>query len=266
MEGKPFTRRRVPPCVSSDRVVLLDRNGKKRLVVLDGEMVNVRGLGVLRADSLRTSLGLRFTVGGRSFLVLSVSAQDRVETLRRGAQIVGAKDAASLVWNCDVKSGDSVVEVGTGSGALTVALANAVGPTGHVTSYDNRAEALETARWNLDAAGFMERVSLKLRDGRTEIAERDADALVLDIPDPWSAIELAWEALRPCGHLGTFSPNMEQVKETAAAIRKKPFVQVRTIELIEREMEVRELGVRPSFAPLGHTGYLTFARKVLDTF
>ena len=58
----------------------------------------------------------------------------------------------------------------------------------------------------------------------------------------------------------------ENVEETVAAIRKKPFVDVRTIELIEREMEVREVGVRPSFAALGHTGYLTFARKVLDTF
>jgi len=50
------------------------------------------------------------------------------------------------------------------------------------------------------------------------------------------------------------------------SIRARPFVLVRTIEVIEREMEVREVGVRPSFAALGHTGYLTFARKVLDTF
>jgi tRNA (adenine57-N1/adenine58-N1)-methyltransferase len=92
------------------------------------------------------------------------------------------------------------------------------------------------------------------------------DAVFLDIPDPWAAVPSAWEALRPGGHLASFSPNMEQVKETAAAIRKKPFVDQRTIELIEREMEVRDVGVRPSFAALGHTGYLTFARKVLDTF
>jgi len=59
---------------------------------------------------------------------------------------------------------------------------------------------------------------------------------------------------------------MEQVKETVAALRARPFVDHRTVEVIEREMEVREIGVRPSFAPLGHTGYLTFARKVLDTF
>ena len=84
--------------------------------------------------------------------------------------------------------------------------------------------------------------------------------------DPWAAVPAAWDALRPCGHLATFSPNMEQVKETAKALRAKPFVGVRTIEVIEREMEVRDVGVRPSHAALGHTGYLTFARKVLDTF
>jgi len=57
---------------------------------------------------------------------------------------------------------------------------------------------------------------------------------------------------------------MEQVKEMVVAMKQRPFVEVRTIELIEREMEVREVGVRPSFAPLGHTGYLTFARKALE--
>ena len=103
-------------------------------------------------------------------------------------------------------------------------------------------------------------------DVRSGITQRDVDAVLIDIPDPWAAVPAAWDALRPCGHLATFSPNMEQVKETVTAIRKNPFIDVRTVELIEREIEVREVGVRPSFAALGHTGYLTFARKVLDTF
>jgi len=63
--------------------------------------------------------------------------------------------------------------------------------------------------------------------------------------------------------LATYSPNMEQVKETVLMMQKLPFIEVRTVELLERELEVREQGVRPAFASLGHTGYLTVARKVL---
>ncbi|TLZ92449.1 MAG: tRNA (adenine-N1)-methyltransferase, partial [Methanobacteriota archaeon] len=98
------------------------------------------------------------------------------------------------------------------------------------------------------------------------ISQEDVDAVALDLEDPWAAIEPAWKALRPCGHVAAFSPNMEQVKDTVRAMTRRPFIEIRTVELIEREMEVRDVGVRPSFAPLGHTGYLTFARKVLDTF
>jgi len=50
------------------------------------------------------------------------------------------------------------------------------------------------------------------------------------------------------------------------ALRSLPFVDIRTVEVIERELEVRETGTRPSFAPLGHTGYITTARKALDRF
>ena len=88
--------------------------------------------------------------------------------------------------------------------------------------------------------------------------------MILDLPEPWRAIPVAWRALAPCGHLGTYSPTMEQVKETVRVMRTLPFVDIRTTEIIEREIEVKETGTRPAFAALGHTGYITTARKVLE--
>jgi len=249
-----------------DRVVLLEPSGTKHLVNLDRETLNIPGVGVARSDTLRASIGRRWTVGGRAFLVLTASVRDKVGGVRRQAQIVGPKDLSSLVWNSDLKAGDFVVEAGAGSGALTLALGHAVGPGGRVVTYDLRPDFLDVARENVTVAGLEGRVEFKVGDVRAGIPEQDADAFVLDIPDPWAAVGTVAEALRPCGHLATFSPNMEQVKETVLAIRARPFVDVRTIEIIEREMEVRDVGVRPSFAALGHTGYLTFARKVLETF
>ncbi|HEX9340348.1 MAG TPA: methyltransferase domain-containing protein [Thermoplasmata archaeon] len=249
-----------------DRLVLLEPAGAKHLVVLDGDVVNIPGVGVARAEVLRALIGRRWSVGGRSFLVLTPTVRDIVASMRRQAQIVGLKDAATLVWNCDLKSGDFVVEAGAGSGALTLVLAQAVGPDGRVVTYDMRRDFLEVARTNVLNAGFGGCVEFKQGDVRLGIEERDADACVFDIPDPWEAIAMAKEAMKPCGHLASYSPNTEQVSRTAGALRAGPFVEIRTIEIIEREIVAGEAGTRPSFAPLGHTGYLTFARKVLDTF
>src|SRR5207247_8919614 len=118
--------------VDAVRVVILEPSGAKHLVVLDQEIVSVPAVGVVRADTLRELVGRRWTVGGRTFLVLTPSIRDHVELLRRQAQIIGPKDAPVLVWNCDLKPGDFVVDVGAGSGAVTLASAHAVGSKGRV--------------------------------------------------------------------------------------------------------------------------------------
>ncbi len=229
-------------------------------------MVKVPEVGVIRTEALRASIGRRWTIGGKVFLVLTPSIRDSVALLRRRAQIVGPKDAPSLLWNCDVKPGDAVVEIGAGSGALTLALAHAVGASGRVTSYDIREDFLEVARANVVAAGFGDRVDFRLADARAGVSERDVDAFLVDIPDPWESVRASEDSLKPCGHFASYSPNVEQVSRTVAALRSGRFVEVRTVEIIEREIDAQESGTHPSFAALGHTGYLTFARKVLDTF
>jgi tRNA (adenine57-N1/adenine58-N1)-methyltransferase catalytic subunit len=249
-----------------DRVVLLEPSGARHLVSLNAEMATVPGVGVVRTDTLRSLMGRRWAVGGRAFLVLSPSIRDRVESVRRRAQIIGSKDIPYIVWECDVKAGDRVVEVGTGSGALTLALAQAVGPNGRVVTYDLREEFLALARENVSNAGLDSRVEFKLGDARAGITERDVDALLLDIPDPSEAVASASDALRPSGHFASYSPNVEQVSRTASTLRAGMFVEIRTVEIIEREIETQDSGTHPSFARLGHTGYLTFARKVLEKF
>jgi tRNA (adenine57-N1/adenine58-N1)-methyltransferase catalytic subunit len=248
------------------RVILLEPSGRKHLVVLDRETVTVPRVGVVQAETLLASIGKSWRLAGRSFLVLTPSIRDRVGTIRRRAQIVGPKDAPSIVWNCDLKAGDVVVEVGSGSGALTLVLAQAVGPNGRVVSYDLRPELQEVARSNVAAAGLAGHVEFKIADARAGITETGVDAFVADIVDPWSVVGTAAKALRSCGHFASYSPNVEQVSRTVAALRKGNFVEIRAVEIIEREIDATESGTHPSFAPLGHTGFLTFARSVLETF
>ena len=247
-------------------LILLDDRGHMHSVNIDGSMATVRGLGTIETRNLQNRVGRRLDVGERRFLVLAPSGRDLRATMERGAQTLVPKDLAAILYDGDIVPGSRVVEAGCGSGALTVALARLVRPSGRVVAYDVRRECIAIARANLDRAALSDFVEFRQGDVRRGVPDRQVDAFMLDLPDPGAAVPAAWEALRACGHLATFSPNMEQVKETVAAIRLHPFVDIRTIELIEREMEVRDVGMRPSFAPLGHTGYLTFARKVLETF
>jgi len=248
-----------------DSVVLIDQHGGKKLIRLGEGMLRIDGLGVLDSAKLSSAIGKSVEIAGKKFLVLSASLLDHIEHMERSAQIITAKDSASIVQRCDIGAGDLVVEGGAGSGALTIVLARAVGPNGKVVSYDLRAEFAETAKRNVERAGLSSVVQLKVADINSGISERDAKAVVLDLPEPWRALKVAWEALAPCGHIGSYSPTMEQVKETVRVMRTMPFVDFRTTEIIEREIEVKETGTRPAFAALGHTGYITTARKVIES-
>jgi len=241
--------------------VLVDDKGRKWLVPIESGMVNVPRLGVVDSEKVLKAVGGVLRIGGEAFLVLRPSSLDLLQTIERKAQIITAKDIAVLLFYSDVKPGDTVVEAGSGSGALTIALARAVGDAGRVISYDVREDFLAVARRNVEAAGVSSRVVFRHGDVRMGI-DNPADAVLLDLPDPWNAVKAVHDALRPGGHLASYSPNMEQVKEMVLAMERAPFFEVRTVELLEREMEVREQGVRPAFAALGHTGYLTVGRKV----
>jgi tRNA (adenine57-N1/adenine58-N1)-methyltransferase len=246
--------------------VLIDERGQRHLVSSHGGMARVPGLGVLSLEKLRDALGRRLVVGDRSVLVLPANRRDRMEGLDRKAQVIGPKDAAAILFHADIGPGSVVVEAGAGSGWLTVALASAVGPQGRVVTYEERPDFATFAEENVAKAGLRARVEVRVADVAAGIAERDVNAVVLDIPDPWTAVRGAWDALRVGGSIVTFLPNVEQVRQTVEALRDAPFVEIRTLEIIERELEVKETGTRPSFAPLGHTGYITTARKALDKF
>ncbi len=116
---------------------------------------------------------------------------------------------------------------------------------------------------NLKQAGLAHLVTTKIKDVTQGIDEQDLDAVILDIPNPWAVVEHAWKALKIGGYFCTYSPLISQVEQTVRAIEKQRFIETKTYENIQREMVVSSHGTRPSFDMLGHTGYLTFARKVL---
>jgi tRNA (adenine57-N1/adenine58-N1)-methyltransferase len=163
-----------------------------------------------------------------------------------------------------VKCGDKVLEIGTGSAALTIVLAYFVSPDGKVVSYEKREDFAKGAKRNLEKAGLASIVDVKIQDAIDGIDEDDFDCATTDIPNPWDVLGQVYESLKPSGHIAVYVPTVNQMERAVREMRGLPFIDIRSIEILQREMEVGERGSRPSFDMLGHTGYLTFARKLAE--
>jgi len=203
---------------------------------------------------------------GTEFIALRPQIRDYIFKSQRKTQITYPKDVALIIMFSGIGPGSHVVEAGTGTGALTSALAHYVKPKGHVYSYEIRPEFIETAQKNLQRADLAECVEIKNKDVTVGIDETEIDAVILDMATPWLVVLHAYNALKGSGTLVSFSPTIDQVVKTVEALEENGFVDVETIELIMRRMQVERGKTRPETLMTGHTGYLTFARKALRQF
>ena len=223
----------------------------------------VEGLGAFKEETVAgRPWGGTIAVGSQSITLLRPGLPDFVRLMKRGAQIITLKDAGYIVAHCGVGAGARAIEFGVGSGALTLALLHAVGPSGRVISVDNNPKHIEVARKNVARTPWGGWWEMREGDCAAGVQETEADAVVMDVPEPWLALEAAGRALKPCGRLAAFLPTINQTERTVVALGRRGFSDIRTVELLEREHAVREGASRPSFDMLGHTGYLTFARRL----
>jgi tRNA (adenine57-N1/adenine58-N1)-methyltransferase len=212
-------------------------------------------IGKEYGSAFKGSLGIDFTV-------LKPQLTDYIMKSSRNTQITYPKDASLIVMFSGIGPGSRVVESGTGTGALTTALAHYVQPTGQIYSYDIRQEGQKTAEKNLKRSGLIDFVELKLKDVVVGIDEQDVDAVVLDLAVPWLVVPKAYEALKPSGTIVSFSPTIDQVVKTVEALKENNFVAIETFECIMRGMQIERGKTRPQTLMTGHTGYITHARKV----
>lgn len=206
--------------------------------------------------AVKSSLGTEFTA-------LKPSLTDYIMKSSRKTQITYPKDAALIVMFSGIGTGSRVVEAGTGTGALTTALAHYVKPNGEVYTYDMREEFQRNAEKNLRRANLLEFVELKSGDVTAGIEERNLDAVVLDLAVPWLVVPHAYAALKPSGVLVSFSPTIDQVVKTTEALKESGFVFIETVECLMRAMQVERGKTRPHTMMTGHTGYITHGRKAV---
>jgi tRNA (adenine57-N1/adenine58-N1)-methyltransferase len=201
---------------------------------------------------------------GASLLLLRPSTDDVVRNLKRTTQIVYPKDAGYILMKLNIAPGSRVIEAGTGSGGFTLVLAQAVGPTGCVASYDSRRDVQRLAQRNLEALGLAEAVTFKERDITDGFDETGVDALFFDLPNPWDYLDQAHAAMAGGGFLGSILPTANQVIHLVSALEGADFGLVEAEELLLRPYRTFSARLRPDDRLSPHTGYLVFGRKLLQ--
>ena len=252
---------------AGDRIQLTDPKGKlysftitegKEWHTHKGWIVHDELIGLPEGSVVSTTAGLKFT----AFKPLLA---DYVLTMPRGATIVYPKDAAMIVGLADIYPGARVLEAGVGSGALTISLLRAVGPTGKVNSIERRADFAENAHSNVTNyfGGKPSNWSLSVGDLQDQNFESEYDRVVLDMLAPWECVDLSARALRPGGVFLAYVATTTQLSVTAEALKDDGrFTEPESSETIVRGWHHEGLAVRPQQRMIGHTGFLIQSRRM----
>jgi tRNA (adenine57-N1/adenine58-N1)-methyltransferase len=292
------------PFAEGEIVLLLDRAQNRRLVRLRAGAKAHGHKGYLEHDRIigeHEGVVVR-SVSGATYLVFRPRLSEYALEMPRKSAIVYPKDVGIILVWADIYPGATVVESGLGSGSLTLALLRAVGPTGQVIVYEQRADMIPPALENIrgfalpgqlpDPAHFPPpkmpealaeeladvaidgvrepivavgpgNLIVRERDVYEGIDETDVDRLVLDLSEPWRVFPHALDFLRPGGIVACYSPSIIQVQRTVEELEaSRGFGQIESLEVLYRPWHVKGQAVRPVQQMVSHTAFLTFARRL----
>ncbi|KAG6836081.1 hypothetical protein H0H93_011587 [Arthromyces matolae] len=180
---------------------------------------------------------------GKGFIhVLRPTPELWTMALPHRTQILYLADIAFITSHLNIKPGSRVIEAGTGSGSFSHSVARTIGSTGHLWSYEFHEARAEKAREEFGRHGMNDIVTLTHRnvckDGFT--VEDTVDAVFLDLPAPWEAVEHAKQSLRKdrMTRICCFSPCMEQVLRTVNALNDAGFTEITMFETLLRPVDV----------------------------
>jgi tRNA (adenine57-N1/adenine58-N1)-methyltransferase len=258
------------PFEPGDHVLLLDQRDRTYLFWLQAGGTYHTHSGTLAHDLLLGNPeGTRAeTSGGMVVTAFRPRFADFALKMKRGAQVVYPKDLGPIVTYADVFPGARVLEAGTGSGSLSIALCRAVGRDGSIVSYELREEHHAQAVQNLEAFFGKVPEMLELRIGDVEDVGRTGerfDRCILDLAAPWEPLEAIAGVLEPGGVLCAYLPTTIQIQQLVLALPAQGFLHIETFEVLRRSWHVTERSVRPDHRMIGHTGFLTVARRIVPS-
>ena len=245
--------------ISSVKKVLISKKTSKKYYVKDLDEEFITSEGIISSKDLNSKKEEVISSKSKIFYLLDPKFPDLFDKLHRAPQLVSAKDIGLIITKTGVNKNSTVVDAGAGSGSLSLALANICK---QVTCYDINKQHLEVVKKNKDFFGA-DNLTIKGGDVAKNLVEKNLDLITLDLPHPWEVIEKAEQSLKRGGFLVIYLPNLIQMKRFFDTARKNRSLKyLETTELIERQWKFEDNIMRPETRMVGHTGFISFYRKL----
>lgn len=255
-----------------DRVQLTDAKRRHYTIVLEEGGQFHSHKGIINHDDIEgmdEGSVIKSTMGS-DFLLFRHLMVDHVLSMPRGAAVIYPKDSAQILVEGDIFMGARVLEAGAGSGALSMTLLRAVGPEGHVFSYEIREDHLVYAEDNVkeyfgEAPEWWSPRLGDLGDVTQEDLGGPVDRVILDMLEPWEHLETVRDLLIPGGVFMTYVATVPQLMKVMEGIRElKCFTEPKAWESLVREWKVEGLATRPEHRMNAHTAFLIWTRRLAD--
>lgn len=243
---------------------------RKSLLLESGKTFHTTKGGLAHDDIIGKPEGVVVTtVGGLSYLVFRPLLNEYIVSMPREAAVIYPKDAAQILMRADIFPGAKVLEAGVGSGALSLALLRAIGPTGHLHSYERRPEFAKVAIANVEQ--FIGRPhpawQVTIGDLAETIADEPVDRAILDMLAPWDCLEAVAGVLVPGGVLCCYVATTTQMGRVMDTIRADGgFTEPQATEVSVRDWHAEGLAIRPGHSTTAHTGFLVITRRLAPGF
>lgn len=242
--------------------IIIDKKNRK-YVIHNTEFHTEKGV-ISQEDIINAKVGdVLETHMGKKYTVIEPNINDYIDLMKRNCSILLPQDLGLITGFTGIGYGSKIVESGTGAGSSLLFFANIVGPDGHVSSYEIREDFVKIIKENISGTDF-KNITLYNQDVTEGFKEEDnsIDLVFLDLPKPGEVIEDAYRILKTGGFIAVYTPYVEQFQIVNKVLGKSGFKNIKIREGNVRELEIKKNKTRPNSRMAGHTGYITFARKL----
>tara|TARA_Y100000748_G_scaffold248307_1_gene213019 strand:+ start:544 stop:1317 length:774 start_codon:yes stop_codon:yes gene_type:complete len=251
-----------------NQLVVIKTSKNKYLSVIENDKEFITNEGKFKFSDLKRIPSIVTTSTGIDLQIYSPTYKEFILLMKRGPQIIYPKDVGQIIVESNLHNSSRVLEIGSGSGALTLYLYSLLKNTGELYSLDsskkNQRRANKTISRYLSTYS-KDKVDVNfihehLENFKFNNLEDKIDIIITDVPEPWDFFinnkihtNINWVS---------YLPSMTQIIRINETLKENNFQDIEVKEVILRDWIVDKKVVRPTNKLVSHTGFIVSAKYI----